>query len=264
MGSLARAFGRWGQGLAKLGLLGMLLVWLGMSGTAPVVFAAPADLEKQVLEIIRKNPQVILEAVQEYQQRQYEEQQRQQQKLAEEFGRQLRQNPRAVIGDSPRTGSESLRLVLVEFFDFQCPFCARAHQTLKEFMARHGDEVTLVYKHLPLTSIHPEAMAAARAAWAAHRQGKFWEFHDELFANQSQLGEEFYVATARKLGLNVEKFNRDRRSRAAERAVQRDMDLASQLGLSGTPHFILNGIAFSGAQPLEVFEQTLQQAKQAR
>jgi protein-disulfide isomerase len=201
MGSLARAFGRWGQGLAKLGLLGMLLVWLGMSGTAPVVFAAPADLEKQVLEIIRKNPQVILEAVQEYQQRQYEEQQRQQQKLAEEFGRQLRQNPRAVIGDSPRTGSESLRLVLVEFSDFQCPFCARAHQTLKEFMARHGDEVTLVYKHLPLTSIHPEAMAAARAAWAAHRQGKFWEFHDELFANQSQLGEEFYVATAQKAGL---------------------------------------------------------------
>lgn len=101
MGSLARAFGRWGQGLAKLGLLGMLLVWLGMSGTAPVVFAAPAELEKQVLEIIRKNPQVILEAVQEYQQRQYEEQQRQQQKLAEEFGQQLRQNPALSLAIPP-------------------------------------------------------------------------------------------------------------------------------------------------------------------
>ncbi len=256
MENLARVFCRGLRHLAKAGLLGLLLVWLGV----PVVFAAPADLEKQVLEIIRKNPQVILEAVQEYQQRQYEEQQ----KLVEEFGRQLRENPRAVIGDSPRTGSESLRLVLVEFSDFQCPFCARAQQTLKEFLAKHGDEVTLVYKHLPLTGIHPEAVAAARAAWAAHRQGKFWEFHDELFANQSQLGEEFYVATAQRLGLNVEKFNRDRRSRAAERAVQRDMDLASQLGIGSTPYFILNGLAFSGAQPLEVFEQTLHQQPRLR
>lgn len=263
MDSLAGVFRAWGQCLAKAGFLGALLVWLGMSSVVQVALAAPADLEEQVLQIIRKHPQVILEAVQEYQQRQYQEQQQQQQKLAEEFGRQLRENPRAVIGDSPQLGSDALRLVLVEFSDFQCPFCARAHDTLKQFMAEHGNEVTLVYKHLPLTSIHPEAMAAARAAWAAHRQGKFWEFHDELFANQSQLGDEFYVATAEKLGLNVEKFNRDRRSRAAERAIQRDMDLASQLGIGGTPHFILNGLSFSGAQPLEVFEQTLQQAKQA-
>ncbi len=263
MESLVRVFCPWGQRLAKAGFLGALVVWLGMSSVVQVALAAPADLEEQVLQIIRKNPQVILEAVQEYQQRQYQEQQQQQQKLAEEFGRQLRENPRAVIGDSPQLGSNALRLILVEFSDFQCPFCARAHDTLKQFMAEHGKEVTLVYKHLPLTSIHPEAMAAARAAWAAHRQGKFWEFHDELFANQSQLGDEFYVATAEKLGLNVEKFNRDRRSRAAERAVQRDLELASQLGIDGTPHFILNGLSFSGAQPLEVFEQTLQQAKQA-
>ncbi|MDT7945227.1 DsbA family protein [Synechococcus sp. R55.6] len=267
MHRLVRIFRAWGRSLARAGLLFGLTVLLGVGSGAPVFLpaaaAAPADLEEQVLQIIRKNPQVILEAVQEYQQRQYQEQQQQQQRLAEEFGRQLRENPRAVIGDSPRLGSDALRLVLVEFSDFQCPFCARAHSTLKQFMADHGDEVTLVYKHLPLTSIHPEAMSAARAAWAAQRQGKFWEFHDELFANQSQLGDGFYVATAEKLGLNIEKFNRDRRSRAAERAIQRDIDLASQLGIGGTPHFILNGIAFSGAQPLEVFEQTLQQAKQA-
>ncbi|MGQ9838508.1 MAG: DsbA family protein [Cyanobacteriota bacterium] len=257
----------WGLGLARVVLLCGLacLLWVG-GGAQPslqVAVASPADLEEQVLQIIRNNPKVILDAVQEYQQRQYEEQQQQQQQLLEEFGRQLRENPRAVIGNSPRTGSDSLKLVLVEFSDFQCPFCARAHDTLKQFMADHGDEVTLVYKHLPLTSIHPEAMSAARAAWAAQRQGKFWEFHDELFANQSQLGDEFYIATAERLGLNVEKFNRDRYSRAAERSIQRDIDMASQLGITGTPHFSLNGFSFSGAQPLQVFEQTLEQAKQA-
>ncbi|MEN9230649.1 MAG: DsbA family protein [Thermostichus sp. DG02_5_bins_236] len=267
MNWLSKVSWAWGQGLAKVGFLcGLACLLLVGSGAQPFLQAAaasPADLEEQVLQIIRNNPKVILEAVQEYQQRQYEEQQQQQQQLSEEFGRQLRDNPRAVIGDSPRMGSDSLKLVLVEFSDFQCPFCARAHDTLKQFMADHGDDVTLVYKHLPLTSIHPEAMPAARAAWAAQRQGKFWEFHDELFANQSQLGDGFYVATAERLGLNVEKFNRDRRSRAAERSIQRDIDMASQLGITGTPYFSLNGFSFSGAQPLQVFEQTLEQAKQA-
>ncbi|MEN9221201.1 MAG: DsbA family protein, partial [Thermostichus sp. BF3_bins_97] len=169
MNRLSRVSRALGQGLAKVGLLcGLVCLLLTVSGAQmPSAAASSADLEAQVLQIIRDNPQVILEAVQEYQQRQYEEQQQQQQQLSEEFGRQLRENPRAVIGDSPRMGSDALKLVLVEFSDFQCPFCARAHDTLKQFMADHGDEVTLVYKHLPLTSIHPEAMPAARAAWAA-------------------------------------------------------------------------------------------------
>ena len=98
-------------------------------------------------------------------------------------------NPKSAIGDSPSTGSASQQIVLLEFSDFQCPFCARAHDTVKQFMAKNQDKVTLAYKHFPLTSIHPQAMPAAKAAWAAQQQGKFWEYYSALFEGQKQLGD---------------------------------------------------------------------------
>ncbi|NEQ89169.1 MAG: thioredoxin domain-containing protein, partial [Moorea sp. SIO2I5] len=164
-------------------------------------------------------------------------------------------NPQAFIGSSPTTSAIEDKIVLVEFSDFQCPFCARAHDTVKEFIAKHGDEVILVYKHFPLTRIHSQALPAAQAAWAATQQGKFWQYHDALFANQKQLGEELYVEIAQDLDLDLEQFNRDRN--AADRAIAEDMQLAQLLGLSGTPFFVMNGESFSGAVPLQQIEAIL-------
>ena len=129
-------------------------------------------------------------------------------------------------------------------------------------MAANSQEVTLVYKHLPLEQIHPEATPAALASWAATKQGKFWEFHDALFQNQDKLGEAFYVETAKRLNLNLEQFNRDRKSDAAKAAIKKDMNMAQKLGISGTPNFLLNGIELSGAVPLQDLNQALNQAKQ--
>ena len=211
-----------------------------------------SQLEQQVLQIIREHPEVILESVQKYQQQQ-------QQKIAQKqqaFFEVVQNNPQGVIGDSPYLGAAEKKVLLVEFSDFQCPYCARAAQTVKEFMAKHSDEVTLVYKHLPLSAIHPQAMAAAQAAYAAQQQGKFWQYHYALFAQQKQLGEELYLQIAQNLSLDLEQFNRDRKQ--AITSIQKDLQLAQQLQINGTPFFVLGNQAFSGAVPLSEMEATLE------
>ncbi|NET85626.1 MAG: thioredoxin domain-containing protein [Moorea sp. SIO1F2] len=240
-----------------LSLTGLVLLLSLSTWSLPATAAAKISpqLEQQILEVIRNHPEVILESVQRYQQQLERESQQRQQAILQGF----KTNPQAFIGSSPATGSIEDKIVLVEFSDFQCPFCARAHDTVNQFIANHGDEVTLVYKHFPLTGIHPQALPAAQAAWAATQQGKFWQYHDALFANQKQLGEELYLAIAQDLDLDLEQFNRDRN--VADSAIAEDMQLAQLLGLSGTPFFVMNGEAFSGAVPLEQIEAILAQVR---
>jgi len=242
------------QALCLAALLASCLVFIGCS---PAQSAAgnsvDPKLKEQVLQIIRENPQAILDSVQAYQQ-----QQQQSLKAAQEsFLQEMKTNPKSAIGDSPSTGSASQQIVLLEFSDFQCPFCARAHDTVKQFMAKHQDKVTLAYKHFPLTSIHPQALPAAKAAWAAQQQGKFWEYYSALFEGQKQLGEPLYASIAQKLNLKLDKFNTDRNSPAAEAAIAKDVQLAQQLGIQGTPFFIMNGQTFSGAIELSEMESIL-------
>jgi protein-disulfide isomerase len=212
-----------------------------------------ATLESKVLDIIRKNPKVILESVKAYQQGQ----QSQQEELRQKVLSQIKTEPRLIIRDSPTTGSKSQKIVLAEFSDFQCPYCSRAHATINQFMALHEDKVTLVYKHFPLVEIHNEAQGAAQASWAAQQQGKFWEYHDRLFEQQKQLGEEFYVSVAKDLKLDLAKFNQDRNSASAKQAIAKDIELGKSLGINGTPSFVMNGLTFSGALDLSEMEAKL-------
>lgn len=236
-------------------LVGLVLISVALfsgSGSVKADTIAP-QLEEQVLQIIRKHPEVILESVQAYQKQQQDEQR----KVQQSFIQNLQRNPKAVIGKSPTQGAKQGKAVLVEFSDFQCPYCASASKTLKEFMAKHSSEVTLTYKNFPLTGIHNQALPAAKAAWAAGEQGKFWEFHDALFEGQKQLGEVFYLETAKKIGLDVDRFNRDRTGQAADAAIATDVELAERLGIEGTPFFAMNGRTFSGAVELSDLETTL-------
>ncbi len=219
------------------------------------------DLEQQVLEIIEQNPEAIVASVQAYQQERQREQAEARAQQQADVIAEVTQDIEALVGDSPRKGAETFELVLIEFSDFQCPFCARAVDTVERFIEDHGDEVMLVYKHLPLVNIHPEALPAAQAAWAAQQQDQFWEYHDLLFENQGQLGDEYYVEAAEELDLDIDQFNEDRSSPAAEEAVAADMDTARQLQIGGTPFFLLNNQALSGARPYEDFEAALEAAK---
>jgi protein-disulfide isomerase len=244
------------------GLLAIVLCIILISRWLPEQAGASEvtpQLREQVLQIIRENPEVILESVRTYQQKQQDQQKKSRQSALQ----QMQANPKATIGQSPIQGAKNGKILLVEFSDFQCSYCAKAHDTLKAFMAKHGDSVTLVYKHLPLTSIHPQALPAAKAAWAAGQQGKFWEFHNALFENQAQLGEDFYRATAKALGLDVAKFDRDRASKAAETAINQDLELAEKLGIDGTPFFVMNGEAFAGAVALADLEEAVARAKKS-
>lgn len=225
---------------------------------APAEVAVDADLEAQILAVIRNNPQVILDAVQDYQ----DAQQDAQQQAALNIQQTIIRDPQAIIGDAPVTGATDYNVVMIEFSDFQCPYCARAHSTIQEFVAANADTVTLAYKHLPLAAIHDQAIAAAEAAWAAQQQGKFWDYHDRLFANQARLGEDLYLEIAQDLGLDLETFTADRARAAA--TIQNDLALAQQLGLSSTPTFLLASTAtgkvelLSGALSLEAFETQLE------
>jgi protein-disulfide isomerase len=156
-------------------------------------------LEQQVLEVLRKNPEVIYQVLKKFGEEQRAEQERKAKTEQVAAIQKLFQDPKTLIASSPTIGSTSNKILLVEFSDFQCPYCSKSQEILKQFMAKHKDKVTLVFKNFPLTQVHPEALPAARAAWAAQQQGKFWEYHDELFANQAKLSNNFYLDTAKKL-----------------------------------------------------------------
>jgi protein-disulfide isomerase len=213
------------------------------------------ELEQQILQVIRKNPAIILEVLQKYAlEEQQKEKQKEQQSQSEAI-KLARKDVKSFIGDSPTTGAKDRKIVMVEFSDFQCPYCSSASVEVKKFMAKHKDKVTLVYKHFPLTQIHPEALPAARASWAANKQGKFWEYHDALFANQAKLGEPLYLETAKSLKLDLKKFNADRK--IADAAIVKDFTLGRKVGVEGTPTFILNGEVVAGSASLADLEKAL-------
>ncbi|BBD59572.1 DSBA oxidoreductase [Nostoc sp. HK-01] len=232
----------------------LLCLVLGWTLPAQAATDVNSQLEKQVLEIIRNNPQFVINALQEYQLGKQEKLQKVQQAFLDD----LKTNPEDIIGDSPTTGAAKSKTVLVEFSDFQCPYCAEVHKTLKSVVDKHKDNLTLVYKNFPLTGVHAEALPAAQAAWAAKQQGKFWEYHDALFENQKQLGETLYVDIAKKLNLNLAKFESDRK--LAKTAVEKDLQLANDLGISGTPFLVINTGDYTGAVQASEIEGRLAKA----
>lgn len=159
---------------------------------------------------------------------------------------------------NPARGDAGAKITIVDFSEFQCPFCARSRGTLDELAKRYEGNIRIIYKNFPL-DFHNEAKPSAQAAFAANKQGKFWEFHDVMFANQQNLGEELYVKAAKDLGLNLEQFNKDRNSTAAEEAVAQDAADGAAAGVRGTPFFLINGVPLSGAQPVAAFESIIQQ-----
>ena len=174
----------------------------------------------------------------------------------EQFKKVLADKVTIDIGNTPVFGNKDSKIMLVVFSDFQCPFSKRGADTINALKQKYGNDFSFVYKNLPLP-FHPEAMPSAKAALAAGRQGKFYEFHDKIFENQGGLGEELYVRIAKELNLNMDKFNADRNSKEIEEQIKADAAQAGSLGFNGTPGFSLNGVKILGAYPLEHFEKVI-------
>ena len=168
------------------------------------------------------------------------------------------------VGDSPIRGNVAAAVTLVIFSEYQCPFCARVEGTIKELETKYGKDLRIVWKDNPLP-FHDKAEPAARAGIAAHAQGKFWEFHDKLFANQQALGLEELKGYAKELGLNMAKFEADMNAPTAAPSLKEDQALATRLAARGTPHFFVNGFRLRGAQPapkfIEIIDRELARAK---
>jgi len=157
-------------------------------------------------------------------------------------------------------GADDATLTLIEYGDFQCPYCARAHAALGELTDELGS-IRLVYRHLPLADLHPLAELAAEAAEAAASQGKFWDMHDSLFEQQRQIMDKQDLAVlAESLDLDIERFRSDIVERRHRQRVQGDLARARHDGASQTPSFFINGVRYQGDSDRESLRQALTEA----
>jgi protein-disulfide isomerase len=160
--------------------------------------------------------------------------------------------------DDPAIGPSDAPVVIIEFSDYQCPFCRKfREETLDKILETYEGKVRFVYRDFPLENIHPYAFKAAEAANCAGEQGKYFEYHDLLYEKQSDWsarGEEAFVEYAQQLSLDVESFETCLASGKYEEEVRKDLQDGINAGVTGTPAFFINGIPLSGAQPFEVFK----------
>ena len=173
-------------------------------------------------------------------------------------------NAEDYVDDDPYVGDKNAPIVIVEFSDFQCPFCARfRQQTFDQIKSQYIDtgKVKFVYRDFPLHSIHPMAGKAAEASECADDQGKFWEYHDKIFEGQSvwaSSGISVFKQYAQELGLDTKEFNTCLDSGKYKDEVEKDLSDATKTGAQGTPYFLIGKIPVSGAQPFSAFQQAIE------
>jgi protein-disulfide isomerase len=155
-------------------------------------------------------------------------------------------------------GRASARLTLVEFGDYQCPYCGAAYPVVKQIQKDLGSKLRFVFRNFPLTQAHPYAMVAAEAAEAAALQGKFWEMHDIIYENQDQLDPSIRLAWAQQLGLNVNEFGRAIKEGLITERINEDRKSGIHSGVNGTPCFFINGVRFDGAADYEQLSEALE------
>jgi protein-disulfide isomerase len=232
----------------------------------------------ELANALRKNPSVLIEAIRanskvifdiinqtgiEEQARLRKEAEEARQKAYEDTFK----NPlKPVIDDKTRIrGAIDAKYTLVEYADFQCPYCAASYQTVEELRKVHGNNLRFIFKHLPLP-FHPQAMSAAQwfEAIAIQSPEKAWKFHDILFENQDKLGVDFYRKTVKDLGVDVEKCEKEAGSQAVKDRIIADINEAQKYGFEGTPGFLLNGVPVRGAYPIEYFENVINKLNTAK
>ncbi|MBK5109723.1 MAG: thioredoxin domain-containing protein [Anaerolineales bacterium] len=163
------------------------------------------------------------------------------------------------VDDDPILGAEDAPITIVEFSDYECPYCRQWHsEVYSQLIETYGEQIRFVYRDFPLASIHSNANSAANAANCAHEQGVFWEYHDMLFSMEQGLGNGAYLDYASQLDIDQADFQECLDSSRYEAEVQADFDFAAELGVRSTPTFFINGIAVVGAQPFEIFQQVIE------
>ena len=161
-----------------------------------------------------------------------------------------------VAADGPARGPQGAPVTIVEFSDFQCPFCRRAEGTVKQLLEHYHDQVRFVYRHFPL-EMHPRARPAAEAAACADEQGRFWDYHEKLFSNPPALEDADLQRYATELGLDTTAFQQCVAEHKTKDVVSADFEAGKAAGVSGTPAFFVNGLMISGARPMDSFTKVI-------
>lgn len=245
---------------------------------ATVLAVATACTSKDDLKkMIKENPEIITEAIeanpakfidalnnavksaQEDQGKKREEEEKKQ--LEESFNNPLQVEIRP---DDIVRGPKDAPLTLIEFSDFECPFCARGYNTVMELLKQYEGKIRFIYKHLPL-SFHPMAMPAAQYFEAIKMQSaeKAWEFHDRIYKDQRKLqnGEAFLKSLAKELKVDMNKLAKDIKSEEVQKRIDHDQAQAAKFGFQGTPGFVLNGVPVRGAYPSSHFNTIVEELK---
>ena len=164
------------------------------------------------------------------------------------------------LDDDPSIGNSDALVTIVEFSEFQCPYCGRFRKdTFKQLLDKYGDKIRFVSRDFPLTSIHPEALPAAEAAQCIYEQdqNKYWDFADVLFQNQTSLSSDFYKQTASQVGADMASFETCVSTNASRQEISKDFDDGRGYGVQSTPSFFVNGKPLIGAQPIDAFVQLI-------
>ncbi len=163
---------------------------------------------------------------------------------------------RVSVTGSASKGPAAAPIELIEFSDFQCPYCLRAYPTINQVLSTYGDKIRFVYRHYPLPS-HPGARPAAEASQCAAEQGQFWQYYEKLFADQTRLSDEGLKQSAAALGMDMTRFNACVDTHKYKDRVETDIREGNDVGVSGTPAFFINGRMLSGAQPFDAFKRII-------
>ena len=248
-----------------------------ISFLAVVLLASACTTKDDLKKMIKENPEIITEAIEanpsqfiealnkavkvaqegEGKRRQEEEKKA----LEDSYNNPIQPNLRA---DESFRGNKDAPITLVEYSDFECPFCSRGFNTVMELMDKYEGKIRFVYKHLPL-SFHPQAMPASQYFEAIRLQNpaKAWEFHDRIYKDQRKLqnGEAWLKSIAKELKVDLAKLAIDVKSEAVQKRIDEDMAEAAKFGFQGTPGFVINGIPVKGAYPINHFEGIVEELK---
>lgn len=246
-------------------LCSVLMVWLlgnPISGTQSARAEEPAkansDMEfnRRVRKYILENPEVIAEAVERLRARQRSAQQRAAKLALKKHTKELYQDP-----DSPVGGNAKGEVTLVEFFDYNCPYCRRVAPTMTKLI-RSDPQIRVVYKEFPI--LGPNSLSAAKVALAAQRQNKYLAFHEALMNRKAPIDEEYAITVAAKIGLDIDRLKKDMQSQTIADALQRNIKLAQALGINGTPGFVVGDKIIPGAVDLKTLKAAIEQAREAQ
>jgi protein-disulfide isomerase len=245
------------------------LIVMIVSAVALASCTSDEKMKEQISKILKDNPKILTEAIEKHPAEFIDALQKAAKNAQEEMGKKREDDDKKKLEESfdkplvaEIRSDESIRgpkdapLTLIEYSDFECPFCSRGYDTVIALLKKYDGKIRFIYKHLPL-SFHEQAMVAAQYYEAIRLQDekKAFAFHDEIFKNQRKLknGTAFLDATAKQVGANLAKVLKDLKSEAVTKRIEADMKEAGNFGMQGTPGFLLNGVPVRGAYPPEYF-----------